>query len=758
MRDTAEIPVPIQDLPYWMRQARRGLDWGALFILAFSLLAALPFLTQPGLPQATENFIYMTEDYSTSLREGRLYPRWSPNVLGGYGAPIPNFYPPAAPYSAALIKVLFTNNSLLAVRIMFVLAFLLAGTSTYAFVRRRSTALAGLVAALLYVFSPYFGHVIPYVRGDLALLIALATLPLVLWSLDRLLSSNRPLDYLLLASALALLILSHPVVAVAALLLGLLLIGPRALSREPVPWRWLVLGLSTGIGLASFYWLPALYERNLVYWIERVPPLTLQLDDLLSALRPADPGALMPTAQLTLGLVLPLFVLLGIVATIRDHRNAALTLPFMASGLISLLVGVFVLPAEHWLLGIASLCLAIAGSAALKLQDVFPLLPAPTYRLILFGVILLGSLSTLLIPPFTALPTDLQPRSQIAYEQRRFGIAVLPPDAALPSPFPTLPPINRLLLSAYESENINKIAPLQATSRTRINLISHELHRDRFQVTTDSVTPLNILTAYYPGWTASAAGQTLNLHPDPQTGLGLLEVPRMNGELVIEFGTTPVRTAAWLLTWVSLAGVVLLSWQRFQNHHFEPSESDLLSRRERRSMVLVLFGFGAALLLFATPDAPLALYRPPGSTLDQATPMRRRSDVGLEILAYDLNRSQAQAQDNIHLTLYWQTITPLADTYQTRLRLTQLGSGDTFYASSLRAPGYYPTSRWRTFMFVTDSYDISLPADIPPGDYEIGLEIYNCSPNCDQHLTFFDSAGRNIGQTTYLSTPIHVQG
>ena len=46
--------TPQHDLPDWIQRARQGIDWGALFVLAISLLAASRFILQPNLPLTVE--------------------------------------------------------------------------------------------------------------------------------------------------------------------------------------------------------------------------------------------------------------------------------------------------------------------------------------------------------------------------------------------------------------------------------------------------------------------------------------------------------------------------------------------------------------------------------------------------------------------------------------------------------------------------------------------------------------------------------
>ena len=134
-----------EDLPIWMQNSLRGTDWGVLIVLVFSLLAGWPFLLQPGLPRtnASEHYVYRAADTAQAFAEGRLYPRWSPNALMGYGAPIPQYYPPGATFVPALIDFFITNDPTLAVKLVYALALCLAGAAIYAFVARRSGAGGG---------------------------------------------------------------------------------------------------------------------------------------------------------------------------------------------------------------------------------------------------------------------------------------------------------------------------------------------------------------------------------------------------------------------------------------------------------------------------------------------------------------------------------------------------------------------------------------------------------------------------------------
>lgn len=231
MNVTTEVTIP--NLPVWMRQARRGVDWGVIIVIGLSLIASWSFIVYPTLPHtnASENYVYRAADYAQSIREGRFYPRWSPNALGGYGAPIPNFYAPGAPYIAALLDVLLTDDTVLAVRLVYVISLCVAGAVVYVFVTRRENATYGILAGTLYVFSPYVGLVAPHVLGNLPDVVSLALIPTLLWAVDRLILVNRPPDLLLIAFITAVLFLTSIPAALVGISLSLALLFGIATPR-----------------------------------------------------------------------------------------------------------------------------------------------------------------------------------------------------------------------------------------------------------------------------------------------------------------------------------------------------------------------------------------------------------------------------------------------------------------------------------------------------------------------------------------------
>ena len=749
------IDIPTEDLPYWMRQARRGWDWGLLLAVIFGILAAWPFIIRPGLARtnASENYVFLTADYADAMREGRLYPRWSPNALSGYGAPIPHFFPPGAPYSAALIKVLFTNDNVRGVRVAFIIGFVIAAASTYAFVRRRSSAAAGLLAAVLFIYSPTFASTTPYIRGELSEFLGLALIPLLLWMVDRLLSGPRLFDYVMTAFTAAALVLTHP----ASALMGIVLATLLALTHQrPTAWKAAVIATGIGIGLAVFYWIPALLEQDRVAWIPSTTPAPqLAFSSLLSTLRPVDLNELIPRPQFALGAPLLLMLFLTIGSQIIMRKLAVFQTSFLAAALVLIVFGSWIVPGEVWLLGAITLCLAVAGSGSINLRSRMPKQWHRIYPAALITLALMLSLPVLLVPQWSSTFGGTEPIDQIVYEQQGAGIAALPPQYPLPLPLPQIPSANRLLLSGYESGNINKIGPLQTANRTQISLIAHETHRERFQVQSTVPTVISLLTTYFPGWQATASGQPLIVYADAQSGLINFEIPSMSGELVVSLGPTAIRQNAWLLSITALLMLPLM-WRRIPGDSEPPDDVDLLNIGEVRLLSLIIAALAVIVIFFAAPSAPITLYDRPGHGLADAAILRTRTNAGLELLAYQADTIEAKPGDTLKLTLYWQALRILPGNYQVQVTLAQ--PGVTAYQSQLRSPGYYPATRWRTYLYVNDHYEIPLPPTLPAGEYQISAEVFDCNPTCSDasRLTFFSISGTNMGRTLALPQPLRV--
>lgn len=748
-----------------MRQAQRGMDWGMLLVIGFSLLIAWPFIAQPTLPHtnASENAVYATDNFATAFQEGRLYPRWSPYVFGGYGAPIPSYYPSGAIYVAASIQVLITDDEVSAVRLAYILALCAAGVSVYTLVRRRLNAASGVLASFLYLYSPYVGLTAPHLMGDLPGVASLALLPMLLGSVDRALSRRRPPDLLLVALLLAALCYTHIQMALIGILLAALLaLWQRSLSRR-THWLSLVGALLLGIGIAGCFWIPALLEQPAVHWRPPLNPAfnTITLRELLAPAHQVDTLDLLPAPQFSIGLPGLLFAAFGAAAIIGFKRYRCFEALFLAAatGFIALvLIG---MPDETWLLGPIMLCLSIVGSAALGFRDLLP----PRWKRLLLPAALVFvwilAAPVWLAPPLTETFGSTEAAAQIQYEQSGYGVPVLPPNLPVPATIPDNLSPNRILIEGLASGTVNKLSAGQATnSQVRVGILDHNTHSDRFQVSATGPATLEVLLAYFPGWRATLNNSTIPLFSNPQNNLTRVTIsPVRSGQLELELGTTPVRLGAWIITWASFAITLILTWGRFRRHHLVYDDSELLTREESRLIAFVLICLALLMPLAALPESPLPLRLQPGHAMQNAVTLQTRTDAGLSLAAYRLNSTRFQAGDTLELTLYWQAQRSLAENYRVSLFILNSRTGARWNEQSFHHPGSYPSTRWNTSRYVTDSYRLLLDPAMPRGDYQVVIEVAACLPDClpQNRVTFFDISGRNLGPMLYLPPSLRIE-
>lgn len=742
----AEAAIAHNDLPVWMQKTLRGTDWGMLIVLAFSLLAAWALL-QPGLPlaNASEHYIYRTADYARALSEGRLFPRWSPDSLSGYGAPIPNFYPPLPAYLPALITIFLTGDATQSVKLVYAGALILSAATVYAFVIRRSSAAAGIIAAMLYIYSPYLGLTGPHLLGDLPGIISLALIPALLWSVDRLLSVNRSFDFAYITLITAALILTEPYAA----LVGWALAAAFVIYAHPKAYsacQAFAAGI-LGVLAAACYWLPAVVEANAVQWYARplAYPQTLSLSGMFTPVTRLDPNVLLHTPQFTLGLALVGFTLASLPLILTHHRFHRLFLLLGAGvGVLSLTI----LREEVWLLGVLTLCLAIGSSAIVNWSKSRLLLP-------ILCVLILGTAAPIWIMPRWAETTiDTSPQAQIEYELRGFGIAELPPGEPLPSLVPPNTPANRTLIAGYPNGQIIKV---EQNPGAQIGILEHSTHQDRLQVETFAPVTLNVLTADFPGWTAHFDGAPLPVrHGD--NGLILIDVGNgVRGELTITLGTTTPRAFAWIITWAALLLLLLVTVQRSRNisdEQYEPPE--LLQVGQARLLGVLIGGFTITLGLVTLPPSTLVESLLEESTLTGSFSLDNQTSEGLELAAYHIGETQIQPGEPVELTLYWKTSRELSENYRVRVSLLNLTTGAFRQRTAFREPGGYPTMRWLENRYVIDPYIIQLMENLPVGSYSPAVEICPSECTAESRLDFLREDGESYGKVLVLPVIVTV--
>lgn len=236
-----------------------------ILVIAISLLPFISLFITDLAPHTHDSPVHFARiaAYYKALSEGQILPRWAGELNYGYGMPLFNFIY-HVPYLVASAVVALGGGLVFAFKISLTVSFLLSGIFMYLFsLRFFKHEGKALLATILYQFAPF--HLIDLVvRGDMAEGYALAFLPLVLYTVTRgFTEKNRFTNILLTGVSTLLLITSHNAISLVffgVITLFVLLFSPDNKKRVEG-----LMGLTLGLTLSAFYWIPAIIERRYTY-------------------------------------------------------------------------------------------------------------------------------------------------------------------------------------------------------------------------------------------------------------------------------------------------------------------------------------------------------------------------------------------------------------------------------------------------------------------------------------------------------------
>ena len=110
-----------------------------------------------------------------------------------------------------------------------------------------------------------------------------------------------------------------------------------------------------------------------------------------------------------------------------------------------------------------------------------------------------------------------------------------------------------------------------------------------------------------------------------------------------------------------------------------------------------------------------------------AHPMEATLGDQVRFLGYDLSAPPYKRGGTLHLTLYWQAMTRMEDSYTVFVHLLNKDGMMGGQWDSLPGKGLLPTSSWLVGEVVTDEYEVPIKVGAPPGEYVIEVGMYNAS-------------------------------
>jgi len=783
-----------------------------LLALALALVAAVPFLTRPGLPRQTdaELHVYRAAELEHTLRAGVFYPRWAPDFYYGYGYPIFNYYAPLTYYLASLFDLLPGVGVVGGVKAVFVLGLLVASLGTYLLGRELFGCAAGVLAAASFTFAPYIVFIDPHARGDLAEHFALCLLPLVFYAFHRLMSGVGGRGALLgSVLSLAALVFSHNLVGLVSggLLLAywvwMVVLRPfgfrktRRVSRKTcrrVGWGMLALALAAAI--IAFFWLPFLLERGDIK-LNVVGPghfdfreHFLSPGELFAPSRILDMGATAPHYRFNLGLAQWLLAIPALGALLRlgihpgtqrisdraspipPHSHTSL-LYFVLAGLALIFLmlpvstaiwervpGLLYLQFPWRLLGPVNLMLAVCAAGGTTL------LPAGRWRnpvlAMALAVILLLALPVLYPPMWAPDFGPTAPQDILQWEQHSLALGTtstgdfLPVEAALVPvhPEPTL-------VESYSRpgpvDKVNRATRATLRDGASVEIVEHGPLHDRFAVSTPKKFKLRLYTFYFPGWRAYVDGEEVEIEVAGPEGFITLWVPEGEHEVLVRFEDTPPRTAGWVISAAGLAVlIVTLILMR---------PPPLLPHSHTPTLPHFPLWLSGTLLLFVilkstvidSQDGWMRYTSPPGQAWaaqhEQWAGFHADGDGQVELLGYDLPRQRVRSGEDFSVVLYWHARTPLDVNYQSFVHLArplQVVWGQEDHVN----PGGLPTTRWPLDKYVWDKYEVRVLPGTPPGEYVLNVGLYSMAGG--YRLRCYDEHGQAAGDSSVLA-PVEVE-
>jgi 4-amino-4-deoxy-L-arabinose transferase-like glycosyltransferase len=107
---------------------------------------------------------------------------------------------------------------------------------------------------------------------------------------------------------------------------------------------------------------------------------------------------------------------------------------------------------------------------------------------------------------------------------------------------------------------------------------------------------------------------------------------------------------------------------------------------------------------------------------------RMETDLGdttnlTRLLGYNIE-SSFRPGDNIHLTLFWQCLEEMEQSYTVFTHLIDEKQNIWGQKDNPPVDGFYPTTKWKVGEIVRDQYDLVISSDAPSGEYRLNVGMY----------------------------------
>lgn len=526
-------------------------------VIFLIFLACLPLISgffHSGFPftnDGTATIIRLSEMFRV-LKDFQIPPRWSGYLNHGYGYPLFNFVYPL-PYFLAILVYFFHFGLVNTMKIIFAMTVPLSGIAMFLAARKLwKNNLAAVVCSLLYLYLPY-RLVNLYVRGSIGESISTIFYPLIIW-----LSPSLPLT----ALAFGGLIMAHNIAAVYFLpIAGIFFLAQILTGRKRGAFLF-ALALILGLGIAAFFWLPALMESKFIL-LSQIPIAQREL----YFLKPGD-------------LWIPKW---GFGAPVNpDGFGYQFSWPHLVIFLIStffIFRQKFIFPKLSVILFL--ILIPFLFSLSDPVWKILPLYKTINYPWTLLGPLgFLASISagalwqsrfgkiTAVIFTFAAIILVINHTSPVSFLKNNNDF-YLTNDSTTTSSNELMP----LWVKEFpQNRPVQKIEILQGKGTVQIQKEKSQIVNAFLELKTAGIIRTNII--YYPGWKIFVDGKETEINYDNKYGVMDVTIGPGNHFLEAKFKETPLRLAADIISLASLLTTVYLLFRKKSKEGLSPGKGN----------------------------------------------------------------------------------------------------------------------------------------------------------------------------------------
>lgn len=540
-----------------------------LLVLSFALYK--PLLNDGFYPMHDDTQPARIFVMAQELRNGQFPVRWVADLGYGFGYPLFNFYAPL-PYYLGAIFYLIHIDLITATKIMFFIGIIISLVFMFYLGKEVVNSWVGIVAAVLYAYTPYHAVNI-YVRGAVGEYYAYGFLPLLILGFWKIFTGKGQRTGIIITGiSLAVILLSHNILGLITITFSVLLFAVYLIyitinkDYKNILLS-LILSLTVGLGLSSFFILPAIFETRYT----NIAELTTQgsdfrqhfiyLDQLWdspwgyagSAPRRAD------GMSFKIGKIYLIFTLVSVISLFFRRKKIDKKITYLVISMISIFIlTVFFMtdlsspvylnlpffrfiqyPWRFLNFTLLSLSILIISSFHnLKKQ-----------KQIIAGITVI--LITMLINTKYFNPQKMivvQENNYLSNENLRFTVSKIS-DEYLPDDFDIPKTAENIALAPLSTSEKLKVVKIKDAGIEKI------LHID---VSEPSEVTTNI--AFFPGWLGFLDGQRIVLMKNH--GRLAVDLPSGYHVLRFKFSNTPIRSIANSISLFSLVLLLYLSIER----------------------------------------------------------------------------------------------------------------------------------------------------------------------------------------------------